>query len=65
MNQIDPVHAPLSYLLKVHFNIILHPFPGLPNGFLPLGLTKKPCVHCPVSICVMCPAHLILLDLIT
>ena len=28
LGQIDPVHAPLSNLLKIHFNIILASTPG-------------------------------------
>jgi len=36
LNQLDPVHTPTSYFLKIHFNIILPSTPGSPKW--PLSL---------------------------
>jgi len=38
LRQINPVHAPSSLFLKIHFNIILHLRLGLPNGVFHSGL---------------------------
>jgi hypothetical protein len=40
LSQINPVHTTLSYLLKIHFNII-HPFLGLPSGLFHSGFTTN------------------------
>jgi hypothetical protein len=37
VSQIDPVHTILSYLFKIHFNIVPHLRLGLPSGLLPSG----------------------------
>jgi hypothetical protein len=34
LSQINPIHTILSYLSKIHFNIV-HPCLGLPNGLFP------------------------------
>ena len=36
MNQLDPVHTPKSYFLKIHLNIILPSMPGSPRWSLSL-----------------------------
>ena len=36
LSQLDPVHTPTSYILKIHFNIILPPTPGSPKWSLSL-----------------------------
>src|SRR5215468_5557386 len=58
--------CPPSHFLKIHFNIIPHLRLGLPTGRLPSGLpTKILYAPLPSPIRATCPAHLILLDLIT
>jgi hypothetical protein len=65
VRRINPVHAP-SHCLKIHFNIIIHLRLGLPSGLLPSGLpTKILYAPFPSPIRAACPAHLIVLDLIT
>jgi len=57
---------PTNHFLKIHLNI-LFPFPpGLPRGLFPSGFPTKT-LHTPLlsPIRATCPAHLILLDLIT
>jgi hypothetical protein len=58
LSHTNPVHPIDPYLRKVHLNVIFPPFPsGLPTKTLQTPL--------PSSMCTTCPAHLILLDLIT
>jgi hypothetical protein len=53
---------PLSHVLKIHFNIIL---PDLQTGLFPSGFHTKSIYEFLLSpVCVTCPAHLILFDLI-
>ena len=33
LNQLDPIHVPISYFLKIYFNIILPSMPGSPKWF--------------------------------
>ena len=63
LSQLDPVHTPTSYFLKIHPNII-HPFTsGFPKWFFPSGSPTKT-LYTPLlsHICATCPAHLILPD---
>ena len=50
LSQLDPVHTPTSYFLKIHLNIIFPSTPGSPKWSLSLRFF---------------PPHLILLDFIT
>ena len=58
--------CPPSHFLKIHLNIIPHLYLGLPSGLFPSGFPTKT-RHTPLlsPIPVTCPAHLILLYLIT
>jgi hypothetical protein len=62
LSQMNPIHTVLSYLCKIHFNIIHYYLPSglLPSGF-PTNILQKFIIS---PIRVTCPAHLILLDLI-
>jgi len=66
LGQIDQVHALTSHCLKIHLNIILQLSLGLPVGLFPSGFPTKT-LYTPVLSPkrATCPAHLILLDLIT
>jgi hypothetical protein len=64
LSQINPVHKVPSYLSKIHSNITFHQ--GLPSGLFPSSFqTKILHVFLLSPIHATCPAHLILLDLIT
>ena len=65
LSQIDSVHASPSYFLKIHFNIVLHLRPGLPNGLFVSGHANKT-LYAPLlsPTRVTCPAPLILLNMI-
>jgi hypothetical protein len=57
---------PTSHFLKIHFNIIIPSTPGSSKWFLYLSFPHLNPVHAfPLPIRATCPAHLILLDLIT
>ena len=67
LSQIILVHATPSHFLNIHFNIIL---PSITLVFevvsFPRVFPPKPCWHLSyLLLCATCPAHLILLDLIT
>jgi len=63
-DQSQSMHS--SHFLKIQFYIIIPWTPSLPSGLLPLGLLVKP-LHEPLMspIHATCPAHPILLDLIS
>ena len=65
MSQFNPVHAPTTHFLKIHFNII-HLRLGLPSGLFPSGFPTNN-LYTPLlsSIRATFSANLILLDLIT
>ena len=67
LSQINLVHAPHSYFLKIHFNIIVPSMHRSPKWCLCIRFPPtKPCMHFSASpICATCSAYLILLDLIT
>jgi len=66
LSQFDPVHTTITHLLKILLNIILPSTPGSPKWFLSSGFSSK-CLYTPLlsPIRAICPAHLILLDVIT
>ena len=66
LSQTNPVHTPTSHCLSIHFNITLPSMPGSSKFFFPSGYPINT-LHAPFlsPICAICPAHLILLDLIT
>jgi hypothetical protein len=45
LSQLDSVHNPTSYFLKIHFNIILPSTPGSPKWSLPQFSPPKPCIR--------------------
>ena len=65
LSQIDPVHTPTFHLLKIHRNIILPSTPGSPQWSLSHRFPNQNPVHPSPPIRATCPAHLILLHMIT
>jgi hypothetical protein len=67
LNQLQPIHTPTSYFLKIHLNIILPSMPGSPKwSLLSSGLLAKTLYTSLLSpYARYMPAHLILLDFIT
>ena len=63
LTQLDPVHAPTSYVLKIHHNIILPSTPGSLKCSLTLMFPhQNPVYDSPLPIRATCPAHLIFYD---
>ena len=58
------IHVAPSNFLKVHFHIILASKPGSSKRLFPSVFPIK-ILYAPLPICSTCPAHPILLDLIT
>jgi hypothetical protein len=66
LNQINPVYKLLPSLLKIHFNIIPTHMSRDYKWYLTLSFPIIREYECLISsMCVICPAHLILLKLIT
>ena len=63
----DPVHTPLSNFLDAHFNIIISSMPRTSKWPLSLRFPHQNpiCTSPLLPLCVTCPAHCILFDLIT
>ena len=65
LSQLDPVHTPTSYFLKIRLNIIFPSTPGSPKLSLSLSLPhQNPVYASPLPLRATCSAHLILLDFI-
>jgi len=65
-SQLDSVHTPTSYFLKIQFNIILPTMPGSPKWSLSFRFHhQNPVYASPSPIRATFPAQLILLDFIS
>jgi hypothetical protein len=64
LSQLNPVHPIDPYLPKVHVNVILPPMPRSSQWSVTFGPPNQNPVNTS-PMCATCPAHLILLDLIT
>ena len=66
LSLINPIHDYPSHFLNIHLNITLPSKRSLPNALFPPGLPTKTLYASLLSpLCATCPAHPILLDLIT
>jgi hypothetical protein len=66
LSQLNPVHTPTFYFLKIHLIIILPSAPGFPQRSLSLRFPHQNPIHVsPLLFRTTCPAHLIFLDFVT
>jgi hypothetical protein len=66
LHQIYPIYVTPSYLFKIHFNAILPTAPTISKQSLSSGFSTKILYAFLIApMHVMCPAHLILLNLFT
>jgi hypothetical protein len=63
LSQLDPVHTPTPYILKIHLNTILPSMPGSPKWSLSFSFPHQNAVYAsllPPPLRATCPAQFIL-----